>query len=425
VPIAEHHGAIPNASMKVLFLTSTLPRFTGDMQPSFVLDQAHAWQEERPNDHVVILAPHDAVAALSEQIGDVEIRRFRYFWPENWQKLAYPAILPNLKNHPVTALLILPFLIAEFLATFYMVRKEKLDLIYAHWVMPQGLIAYLIKMICGTSYVIQNHSSDLEIFTRLGPLGRALARRIIRKSDKLFCVNAKQRNFALDLFEASERQELEKKIVTLPMGVASDFAREDRSSYDGPLPFRFDLGTISRLSRKKGLPFLIDTVSALKRGGLDFSTGIAGDGEDREALTTAARSADIEFTGFLQGSDKKDFFEQTKIFIFTSVAAGSDVEGLPVSLLEALCLGKIVIASRDTNIEMLPEWGLLKEHIFFMEDPSDTVAFERVIRTALGLDREALIDRSRQIKAIMSRYRWDQLIQDYLHASGISPQTLA
>ncbi|MEH6661176.1 MAG: glycosyltransferase family 4 protein [Parasphingorhabdus sp.] len=420
---AEHDKSVSQATKKVLFLTSTLPRFTEDMQPGFVLDQAHAWKEERPNDRVVILAPHDAGALRSEQIGDVEVRRFSYAWPEKWQQLAYPAILPNIKNRPITALLILPFLIAEFLAAFQMVRKDKLDLIYAHWVMPQGLIAYLLKLICGTSYVMQNHSSDLEIFSKLGPLGRALARRIIRASDRLFCVNERQRRFALDLFKASERAEMEQKVVTLPMGVASTFAREDESSYDKDVSFRYDLGTISRLSRKKGLPFLIEAAGRVKKNGLDVTTAIAGDGEDRDALIAIGRSADIEFTGFLQGADKKEFFEQTKIFVFTSVAAGSDVEGLPVSLLEALCLGKMVIASRDTNIEMLPEWDLLKEQICFLEDPSDIAAFEQAIRNILGMDRKILQARSNAIKAIMSRYRWDKLIREYLGVNGNLNQT--
>lgn len=415
--ISELKKPVSQPTMKVLFLTSTLPRFAADMQPSFVLDQALAWKEERPEDCVVILAPHDAGALRSEKMGEVEVRRFRYFWPEKWQKLVYPAILPNIKNNPFVALLIFPFLVAEFLATFRMVRSKKLDLIYAHWVMPQGLIAYLLKIILGTSYVIQNHSSDLEIFSKLGPVGRWLARRIIRASDKLFCVNARQRIFALSLFKKSERVGMEEKVITLPMGVASDFARADRSSYDTDFSFRYDLGTISRLSRKKGLPFLIEAVRRLEDR--DFTTGIAGDGEDRDALISLGQSADIEFTGFLQGADKKAFFEQTKIFVFTSVAAGSDVEGLPVSLLEALCLGKMVIASRDTNIEMLPEWDLLKEQICFLEDPSDTNAFEQAIRKVLSLDRNALQVRSKHIQAIMSRYRWDRLIKEYLHASGI------
>nr|WP_254305885.1 glycosyltransferase [Sphingopyxis sp. BSNA05] len=140
-------------------------------------------------------------------------------------------------------------------------------------------------------------------------------------------------------------------------------------------------------------------------------------------MIAIGRSADIEFTGFLQGADKKEFFEHTKIFVFTSVAAGSDVEGLPVSLLEALCLGKMVIASRDTNIEMLPEWDLLKEQICFLEDPSDIAAFEQAIRNILGYDRDILQARSNAIKAIMSRYRWDKLIREYLGVNRNLDQT--
>jgi len=405
-------------AMNVLFLTSTLPRFPGDLQPAFVLDQAHAWKAERSQDRVTILAPHHAGARRREKIGDLEIRRFGYFRPVQWQQLAYPAILPNIKSRPVTALLIVPFLIAEFFSAFAMARRDRLDLVYAHWVMPQGLIAYLLKLICGTPYVIQNHSSDLEIFSRLGPLGRALARRIVKASDMLFCVNTRQRKFALNLFKPSERPRMESKIVTLPMGVAADFARQDMSSYDTEMPFRFELGTISRLSRKKGLPFLIEAISRLNMEGVSVPTGIAGDGEDREALVALGGSAEIEFTGFLQGADKKDFFEQTKIFVFTSIAAGSDVEGLPVSLLEALCLGKMVIASRDTNIELLPEWGLLKEQILFLEDPSDIAALQQAVRKAIELDRTQLVARSKRIKAIMSRYRWDHLIREYLKATA-------
>ncbi|SIO22547.1 Glycosyltransferase involved in cell wall bisynthesis [Parasphingorhabdus marina DSM 22363] len=421
----DHKIFSRTGQMNVLFLTSTLPRFAGDMQPAFVLDQARAWQADRPADRVSILAPHDASAEREEMTGGVRVRRFRYAWPERAQQLAYPAILPNIKERPVTALLILPFLIAQFFSALFLVRKEQLDLIYAHWVMPQGLTAWLIRLCTGTPYIIQNHSSDLAVFSRLGGPGRALARTIIRASEKLFCVNSAQRRAALDLFPAAQRAQMEHKILTLPMGVESDFAAADQSRYDETADFRYDFGTISRLSRKKGLPHLIDALSGLQREGLTVSAGIAGDGEDREALVAAASDADIEFPGYLSGAGKKRFFEQTKVFVFTSVAAGSDVEGLPVSLLEALCLGKMVIASRDTNIEMLPEWDALQQEIFFVADPADLDSLKQALRSAQELDMTELSRRSARIRQIMSRYRWERLITEYLGSAGIASQPVA
>src|SRR5690606_14090462 len=89
------------AQMKILFLASTLPRFPNDLQAPFVLEQGQAWKARRPADDVYILAPHHLGAARRETIDGLEIRRFQYFFPESLQKLAYPAILPNIKANPL------------------------------------------------------------------------------------------------------------------------------------------------------------------------------------------------------------------------------------------------------------------------------------------------------------------------------------
>ena len=59
--------------MNVLFTASTLPRFADDMQPPFVLHQAQAWKQKRPDDQITILAPDDPSAARLEQAGDITI----------------------------------------------------------------------------------------------------------------------------------------------------------------------------------------------------------------------------------------------------------------------------------------------------------------------------------------------------------------
>ena len=186
--------------MNVLFLTSTLPWFPNDSQAPFVFEQASAWKKVRPNDEITILAPHDHQAPKVEELCGLHIRRFSYWWPTQWQKLSYPAILPNIKKNPLLLLQLPSFLLSQFLNASSIVRKHKIDLIYAHWVMPQGLVSYLVNKIHNTPYVLQNHSSDLRIFYKLPRCGTFLARKIITSSKKFFFVNSLLKNEALILF---------------------------------------------------------------------------------------------------------------------------------------------------------------------------------------------------------------------------------
>ena len=405
--------------MKILFLTSTLPRFAADLQAPFVLQQAAAWKVKRPDDEVHILAPHDAAAARHEWLGDVEIHRFQYFIPESLQALAYPAIMPNVKRNPLLALQIPPFVWAEYHVAKRLVREQGFDLIYAHWVMPQGLVAHWLLRATGVPYVIQNHSSDLSVFARFGAPGKSVARKIIQDAAAMFCVNRRQKDYALTLFDAPDQADISEKITVLPMGVSLDVAslrNRTRKAH------RYQLGTISRLSRKKGIDLFI---AAAKRLSEPVAVGIAGDGEDLDDLKAMTESDAIHFPGFLFGADKLRFFEDTKFMVFPSVSAGDDVEGLPVALLEALCSGKVVIASRDTNVEMLPEWDRIKDDIFFLADPLDLDSFADTLRRMLQLTPPEVAARSKRLRAVMSRYLWDNLIEEFLASPGLPGQPLA
>ena len=273
--------------MNVLFLTSTLPRFMGDQQAPFVLEQAAAWKRARPDDKLIILAPHDEGAEISEQIDGVLIERFTYMRPLRFQRIAYPAILPNLRAKPWLALQIPGFLLGQYRAAKRLIRDHDIDLVYAHWVMPQGIVAERLKRKTGVPYFLQNHSSDLAVFSKFGGLGKALARHVLRNARGFFCVNSMQRQAAQEVFASLEPH-------VLPMGVSLRVgdARVAAKASD----FRFALGTISRLSRKKGLDHLISAAEVLAKDGQRPRIGIAGDGEDAEVLKGLPKASDVTFT---------------------------------------------------------------------------------------------------------------------------------
>ncbi|MGC1271988.1 MAG: glycosyltransferase [Croceibacterium sp.] len=384
-------------------LTSTLPRFAGDMQADFVGEQARAWKSARPGDELAILAPHHALALQDEQIGGVKIRRFRYFRPEGAQRLAYPAILPNIRRNPLLALQLPFFLAAEFRAARRLAREMRADCIYAHWVMPQGLVAWLLHRVAGIPYVLQNHSSDLTVFSRFGGVGRALARAILRDAAHFFCVNSSQRDFALALFDGAERDAFAARCTVLPMGIAG---LPDTAEIGG----EWDIVTIGRLSRKKGLDLLIRAAERLAVRGIRPRIAIAGDGEERAALQSLVRQADVHFPGFLTGAEKARFLATARSFAFPALAADGDVEGLPVALLEGLARGRPVLASRDTNIAMLPEWPKIRGGTVYLENPADLAALESGLEQLLQMQPDPLAAQA------VGRYRWERLIGEYLAA---------
>lgn len=387
--------------MNVLMLTSTLPRHFEDLQANFVGDQASAWAAERPDDRLVILAPHHADASLTEERGHFVIHRYRYAWPAGLQRLAYPAILPNLRRNPMLYLQVPPFLVSQYLAAKRTVRSSNIDLVYAHWVLPQGLIAWQLARACGVPYILQNHSSDLTVFERLGSLGRNVARAVLKDSAHFFCVNADQRDYAAGLFKGAEREAFLARCTVLPMGITQP-PPDVRSMR------RTDLSTIGRLSRKKGIDLLILALEILARRDVRPSVLIAGDGEERTALEAMVDRANVRFTGFLTGEDKARFLAQSRCFAFPARAERGDVEGLPVALLEALARGAPVLASRDTNIHLLPEWEAIRDSVVFVEDPADVEALADAI--------EALLSRTVDPRTarIMQRYYWENLIREYL-----------
>lgn len=386
-------------------LTSTLPRFAGDMQANFVGEQAAAWKAARPGDDLTVLAPHDAAALRREWLGGVQVRRFRYLWPQSAQRLAYPAIMPNLRRNPWLALQLPPYLAAQYAAARGLVRETAPQLVYAHWVMPQGLVAWRLHRATGVPYVLQNHSSDLAVFERLGGAGRALARAILRDAAHFFCVNAAQRDAALALFDgmgqALERERFAARCTVLPMGIAGLPQTPDHGG-------EWDVATIGRLSRKKGLDLLIGAAERLAARGIRPRIAIAGDGEDRARLQAMVRQADVHFPGFLTGAEKDRFLGSARSFAFPALAADGDVEGLPVAVLEALARGRPVLASRDTNLAMLPEWPTVRDGVVFIENPADLPALEAGLERLLGLHPAP------QVAAAVGRYRWDRLIGEYL-----------
>jgi len=316
---------------RLLVLTSTFPRWDADTDPPFVFDLSRRLVD-RFDVHVI--APHARGTATYEVMSGVHVHRYRYA-PERLERLAYDGgILPRLRRYPWLAALI-PFFLLSQMITVIRLRRET-DLIHAHWVLPQGLIALLVgqrPLLCTA------HGGDL--FALRGKVAAYLKRWVVRRLDRLAVVSRAMADEAEDLGIDPV------KVLVAPMGVdlRETFTPVGRSGKSGKR-----LLFVGRLVAKKGVDVLIRSLPEVLRHHPDTTLTVIGDGPERMALESLAGSLDvlaaIQFKGAVPNHALPDMFRDADVVAFPSVIdADGDREGFGLVAVEALGCGCAVVAS--------------------------------------------------------------------------------
>ena len=195
----------------LLLFTSTFPRWPGDEDiPQFVFELG---RELTQSFNVHVLAPHTAGAKKCEDHDGMKVIRFPYFYPENFQRLAYgTGILSNISKSKLALLQIPGFLACQLCALRTVVKHFNIDVVNSHWMVPQGLTAALLKPALGFKHVHTIHAAGLFALRRL-PFGKQMARLIAKRSDAIFCVSS----YNHQILERLTRRKIEADI--LPMGI--------------------------------------------------------------------------------------------------------------------------------------------------------------------------------------------------------------
>ena len=113
---------------------------------------------------------------------------------------------------------------------------------------------------------------------------------------------------------------------------------------------------VSRLSSEKGLTFLVRALRILRNMGYDFELRLAGDGPIKEYLRNLVDEFEIadhvHFLGYLNEDEVIRELQHADLFILPSF-----IEGLPVSVMEAMAIGLPVIATNIAGTSELVEDG--------------------------------------------------------------------
>ncbi|HAQ3020605.1 TPA: glycosyltransferase family 4 protein [Enterococcus faecium] len=163
---------------------------------------------------------------------------------------------------------------------------------------------------------------------------------------------------------------------------------------------------LGRLVPEKGIRYLIE---AFKDVQTDKKLIIAGGSPDTDEFANelkelAKGDERIIFTGFVQGQELEELYSNAYIYTLPS-----DLEGMPLSLLEAMSYGNCCIVS---NISECTEVVEDKAMIFKKSDVSD---LKIRLEEACNQSEMVKVLKNQATEFICSKYNWDKIVQETLN----------
>lgn len=262
------------------------------------------------------------------------------------------------------------FFISATFKLLRMVRKYKIDLIHAHYVMPPGLIAVACGMFSGTKTAITIHGSDAFVLANK-PFLKSVIKFILKRSDYVFVVSDSLKENVLKLgIEGLEN----KLAVTYNTVDVERFRPDQKSTFKEEMninPQKPVVLFVGNLVWQKGIEYLIMAKEFLDE---DAEIVIVGDGplfEELKAIVEFEKIKGIIFTG--ARNDIENIMPAADIFVLPSLS-----EGRPTVILEAMASGLPVVA---TNVGGIPE--IVTEETGILVNPEDSVGLAEAVNKIL------------------------------------------
>ncbi|MBI5267654.1 MAG: glycosyltransferase family 4 protein [candidate division Zixibacteria bacterium] len=150
--------------IRVLLLTHNYPRYPGDPSGVFLSLLAGSLLPHGIKPHV--LAPHDAGIADRERDGDIVVHRFRYA-DDAHETLAYRGNMHQMVlGSPGGAWRFRQFLSSFEKAAETIIAEERIDLVWAHWLVPAGIVLKRLSKHYRIPLLLSSHGTDIRLLSK-------------------------------------------------------------------------------------------------------------------------------------------------------------------------------------------------------------------------------------------------------------------
>jgi len=386
--------------IKILVITTTFPRWKEDTVPSFVYHLSKELSQKGLE--ISVIAPHADNASRFEIMDGMRVYRFPYFYPFQYQKLAYNGgIIPNINKSNLAKLQVPILFISELISCLMILKKNRIDTIHSHWIIPSGLIGAILKKTFKINHILTLHGSDINTIKKSSIL-RHICSFALHNADRITVNSTYTLNMVLSIDNS-----IQDSIDILPMGVDTEcFTPRTYNGIKESLGANELILFVGRLIDWKGIKYLITSMIYVINRFPNSILLIGGDGPERGNLEKLIRNLNLERHVFLLGPIDTNklqlYYNSADVFVLPSIELNGQTEALGVVLLEAMASGTPVIGS---NIGGIPD--IIRNGVNgFLAEPENAIDIANKIIEVLSnnLLREKIIKEAHA--TIDERYSW-------------------
>jgi glycosyltransferase involved in cell wall biosynthesis len=334
------------------FITSRFPQLT----ETFIVRELRGL-EERGLDFELYAITHQGDEHLQPDAVELDRRANYVVWhsgeavaaqwhwfrtsPTMWARALWHAVRASMGTTDALIRVPVVWMVAGVMAR--RMQRQGVQRVHAHWITYPTLAAMVIKELTGIPFSITAHAGDIYGGTGMTP-------RIAAADLVVTCTEDGRREL---LAQAGDR--FADKIEVVHHGSdLSRFAREPLPARDA----RLRILCVASLADYKGQRYLIDACRILHDRGVAFELVLIGEGPLRDELESqTARLGlgdSVRFLGRQPQEVVKAHLDGCDVFVAPSIeGAKGQVDGIPNVLVEAMAVGRPVVASGRDGIREL------------------------------------------------------------------------
>lgn len=226
-------------------------------------------------------------------------------------------------------------------------KKHRSDLEVLHRHFPTNSVVYYLAKELEIPYTVTTHARDIFSKERYVNL-----KNLVEESERVVTISDYNKNYLVNEFNIPSD-----KITKVHMGIDTE-----KFSPSPPKQDVTNILTVARLVEKKGIRYGIRAISHLIKKYPELEYNIIGEGplkkELKNLIENYGMGNKINLLGRVSEEKLLDEYEKADIFLLPCVIAqDGDRDGIPVVLMEAMAMEKLVISTDVSGIPELIEDG--------------------------------------------------------------------